>query len=101
MIEIVEGWTAPIDYQLLDGAAPVDLTGATVVLSVLDRTGSPMSVSGSLSIVDAVQGKVRFTPSAGAITAVNSPWQVRFKVTLGNAVSYYPGGIPEIWIIRR
>ncbi|HHT9120343.1 MAG TPA: BppU family phage baseplate upper protein [Candidatus Hypogeohydataceae bacterium YC41] len=58
---------APIDFQLLDGGNPIDLTGFTVELRLSDNTGATKSFNttdspAKLAVVDAVNGKLRLFP---------------------------------------
>lgn len=107
-LDLVEGWTARIDYQLsgtdkttgITGA--VNLAGMTVVLDLNDRSGVHISPTGASGISDATTGKVYFDPAVGDLLHSKAPYQVRWKVTdSGGKDSFFPQGSTEIWNVRK
>ena len=107
--DLVEGWTAPLDYQLttkdpVTGVeTPFDLSGLSVpVTEAHDSTGTVIALSGTTTVVDEAQGKVRFTPAAGDLTKAKSPYFVRFKVTdAGGKDAFFPSGFAIEWVVRK
>lgn len=97
----VEGWTDPIDYQLKKGdpAASFDATGMSVAIVMADLKGVSITLTGTIAWQDAAVSKVRFTPAAADLKAADSPLRVRFKVTNGAAIAYFPRRGHEEWII--
>jgi hypothetical protein len=102
----VEGWTTPIDYQLKKNDLPFDATGTTVETELRDKNGTVVAEAGSTAWLDPVLSKVRYTPSAADLTAARSPMKVRFKVTAGGQVAWFPrssnvpsGYSAEEWIV--
>lgn len=96
----VAGQTDDIDYQLLQGGSPFNLTGYTPDLDVIDQTGTVKAVpGGAVSVVDAATGKVRFAPPVGWLTV--GVFRVRWKVTAnaGGKVGYFPRGEREMWTV--
>lgn len=99
---LVEGWTSPINQQLLSDGLPFDLTGMTVVFQLFDLYGGVVGFSGSYSVTNASLGKVQFQPAAGDLVATQSPYQVRWKVTDGSGkISYFPRQQTDQWTVRK
>jgi len=102
-LELTEGWTERISYQLgADGSAP-NLTGMIVTL-VLYRNGdyTIFPFLGTSGILTAATGIVYFDPAETDLVAANSPYSGRWKVTDGaGKISYFPNGTPEQWIVRK
>lgn len=103
MIDIVEGWTEPIDIQLqekVNGAyvaanPPNGLAGCTVTPSVSDFAGATCIIRGSVSVIDASNSKVRLALNAADLPASGSPYRLTFKVVDGSGqVSFAPSGPP-------
>lgn len=90
MIHLHAGWTEPINDQLFADGVAVNLTGMTVAIVIQDAAGNTLSVAGTVSIPDPTNGKVRFAPNSGAITAVGSPWRVLWRVTSAGKDAYFP-----------
>ena len=102
--DIVAGTTTTIDFQLLESGAPIVLTGATITLLLSDRTGTTVSSPGATAIVDAVNGKVKLTPTdANVFDPALGPYLARWVITdAGSLVSYVPtGSHRDIWNIVR
>lgn len=97
----VEGWTAPIDYQLKKNHLPFDGTGMTVSLELRDKSGVVVAETGSTNWLDATQSTVRYTPAAADLTFAQSPMRVRFKVVAGVEVVFFPRSEAEEWIIGQ
>jgi len=98
MIEVVQGWTGPIDMQLKADGVAVDLTGMTVVLILKDKDGTSVDTAGDVSILDAATGKVRYLGDPTDLVAANSPFRARWQVTDGaGRVVYFPSGPPDVW----
>ena len=99
--EIVEGTTAPLTFQLLEAGEPLDLSGLTVTLSLKDRTGTIVSTAGMVTVTNAIDGEVTFTPAnAGVLVAANGPYFARWTLTTsGGAVSYCPTELQDKWTI--
>ena len=102
MLDLVAGWTGPIDEQLLADGAAADLTGCTVSLVLCRHDGSLLTLTGTVSITDYVNGKVRFEPAATDLVFAMRPYRARWMVTniLGRVV-YFPDGEPEYWMVRQ
>ncbi len=99
---IVEGWTSPINQQLMSDNVPFDLTGMTVVFQLFDLYGAPIPFTGTYSVTTANLGKVQFQPAANDLLASKSPYQVRWKVTDGvGKVSFFPRNQTDQWTVRK
>jgi len=101
-IDIVSGWTEDVDYILkVDGVA-LDLTNMTVAIVARKPSGSEITLTGTLTITDAANGVVRFSPAVADIAlATTSSYHVRWKVTdSGGKISYFPNAEAEEWTVR-
>src|SRR5207249_5895548 len=102
-IEIVEGWTDPIDFQLLKQTdaggpfAPADLTGWTVTLLLSAVDGTAIDTTGDLSPITIASGTFRFTPDADDLKAKDSIVRARFKAVNGAKVAYFPNVGADLW----
>lgn len=100
LYEVVIGWTEPIDIDLLSkGATPTGSLSGTVALVLRDRHGTQIDTTGDVSIQDADDWVVRYTPDAADLTP--GTYTGRVKVTSGSNVSYFPSGEPDKWIVRH
>lgn len=95
----VEGWTSPIDYQLLKNHLPFNGTGMTVSLELRDKSGVVVAETGPTNWLDATQSTVRYTPAAADLVFAKTPMRARFKVVNGAEVVFFPRGEAEEWII--
>lgn len=104
--EYVEGWTAPIDYELkrtnetTRRLETFDATGSTPALVLVDRDGAAVNTAGKVAWFDATNSIVRYTPAAGDLLAAKSPYRARWTVTDSGALSTYPKGDMIEWQIR-
>lgn len=99
--ELVAGWTSPIDIDLLTkGATPSGtMSGMTAALLLQDGKGNSIDTSGDVTIADATNWIVRYSPDAADL--VPGVYHGRIKVTdAGGAVAYFPSGEWDRWIIR-
>lgn len=83
---VVEGQTAPVDYQLLADGAAYNLTGCTVT-TVARRfsTGADKMLAGSTAILVEASGTVRFFPDAADFVFADVGLYIRFKVVRADA----------------
>lgn len=101
-ISLVEGWTGPLVYVLKVDDVAQNLTSMTVTMVARDAHGTLLSLSGSLSVTDAANGEVTFTPAAGDVKLRLSPYLVRFRVVdASSRVVYFPNAEAEQWVIRK
>lgn len=100
-IELVENWTAAIEYQLLACGAAQDLTGATVTISAWQPANVAKAFNGSVVVTSATGGKVEFRPCSTDIVALDGNIEVRFKVVASSKTSYFPNAETEKWVIHR
>lgn len=97
-IEVVEGWTGPIDVQLQADGIPPNLTGATVDLILKGKDDNAVTTSGNVTIIDAGAAKVRYLPDAADLVAAKSPYRARYKVTDGiGKIVFFPSDRPDAW----
>jgi hypothetical protein len=100
-IEIIEGWTGPIDFALKADGSAVDLNGITVTLLLKGNDGLAVDTTGDISILDSTAGTVRYLPDAADLTAAKSPYKARFKLVDGTgAIAYCPSGARDRWDVR-
>lgn len=99
-LELVHGWTSPLDFRLDDDGSPTDLTGFTVALVLSNSiNGSPVTLAGSTALVIATGGEIRFTPGASDIQ--KGSYKARFKVTDGSSkIAFYPNQGADTWEVR-
>lgn len=101
-LDLVEGWSERIIYQLTADGANQALNGITVSLILYDRHGNLITPTGSVGIVDAVLGKVYFDPGPNDLLSSKSPYMVRWKATdLNNKSAYFPQAMIERWEVRK
>ena len=100
-MNLVEGWTERIVYQLFSDGVAQPLTGGSVQLRVRTQEDSPVTFSGTVGILDAAAGKVYFDPTSTDIVTGNSPLKVRFRFTdSAGKVSFFPNSeTPEYWVV--
>lgn len=104
--EYVQGWTAPIDYELkrtnetTRRLETFDATGATPALVLVDRDGATVDTFGKVTWFDASHSIVRYTPASGDLMAAKSPYRARWTVLDSGALSTYPKGEMLEWTIR-
>lgn len=100
-VELVEGWTGDLDFQLKSQNEHPDgtMSGMTVELILINRsTGAEVTIGGTVTVVDQNQWKIRYSPSANDL--VEGTYHGRFKVTdAGSKVAYFPSGEPDLWKI--
>ncbi len=110
---IPHGTTEPLDFQLRDydsattdeAGDVIDLTGMTVTLQAFDRNGTAVTLAGTVSIVTAATGSIRYTPAAETDFdnyASEGPWRVRFKVSDGTDHFFVPNDEdPDLWVVDK
>lgn len=98
---VVEGQTEPIDVQLLADSRPLDLTGTTTTLVLRDRDGALVDTStGVISVLDAMTGKVRYSPASTLFDATLSPYVGRWQVIdTALKVGFWPNRESDHWIV--
>jgi hypothetical protein len=99
--EIVAGWTAPIDIELLTrGAAPTGtMAGMTVRLLLMSKTGDEIDTVGDVTIEDTDVWVVRYAPDPSDLHP--GVYRMRIKVTdSGGKVVYFPSGDPDVLVVR-
>lgn len=100
-MDIVQGTTASIDFQLTDNGAAVNLTGGTVVLILKDAYGVAVDTSGDdVSVLDADEGMLRVRLDTLDLDVSKSPYYARWKVTLAGADAFYPQGAADVWTVH-
>ena len=100
-LNIVQGQTAPIVYQLLADGVAYSLTGCTVEMDATKQTGAAVAGTGTLAVTDAADGEVTFSPAAADFDDADSRYLVRFKVTRADSkIEYFPSGSREVWTVR-
>lgn len=104
IVRLVAGWRAPLVFELLADDEAIDLSASTVELQLFEESGAVFQYFGAVTIVDALLGLVKFTPAEGDLRAGASRrvLYVRWKVTTGSEVVFFPSGErPDLWIITR
>lgn len=96
---LVQGWTQRIIYQLKQDGAPMPLTGLTVDMLLYDATGKPVVFAGTADVLDEPTGKVYFDPAPADLVKLKSPYSVRWRITNGPNVTFFPNSAPEQWTV--
>lgn len=93
--------TKPVKFQLLDKNGAVNLTGATIKFIVAKPNGDVVIESSSVTINDAVKGKVQYEPTAAEV-AETLRGNGEFEVTdsAGDVQSYPSGSYIDVEIIK-
>lgn len=100
-IDLTEGWTDPLPFQLTIDGVGMNLAGFTVTGILTHRQGT-VDVSGDVAVTVEGEGKVTYTPDSTDLTAANSPYRLRFKVQDGaGAVVYFPPGVAQELRVHR
>lgn len=98
----VDGWTLPIEYQLLSCGDPINLTGATVTLRAYGVNDTLLTLGGSVVVTSSTGGKVEFRACSGDLTQAQAELRIRFKIVdASTKVSFCPSCEAETWVIRR
>lgn len=98
---IVAGTTGNLQFQLLEGGNPINLTGCTVILLLNDCNGNAIASPGTITVIDPTNGKVQLTPaSTSTFSSGTSPYMARWEVTTGGSqIFYVPTGPRDTWEI--
>lgn len=101
IFEVVEGWTGPLDFNLLaDGAIPAAALAGEVELILKKADGTVLATTGDVAILDSAAWSVRYSPDPSDMVA--GTYRGRFKHTdTGGKVTYFPNGVWDQWKIRE
>jgi hypothetical protein len=95
LFEIAEGWTAPLNAQVLLRGAAFDSAGYTVTAIMRDHDGLEAPIAVAWSATLASTSVVTLTPIATTFKAALAPYTIHFKVVDGaGAVVFFPPGDP-------
>jgi hypothetical protein len=103
LVEIAEGWTDELGpFTLEADGSPVDLTGLTVSLVLRGRDGTLVTTTDDTRIDDdPTSGKVYYTPDATDLSAAQSPYTLRWQVTDGDGIVFFPNGRADALVVYR
>jgi hypothetical protein len=101
VVEIPEGWSAGLTFDLKENGELKDLTGMTMTAEAIDRSKNTVILTGDLTTLTATAGRVRLTPDTGDFSASGSPYELRFKGASGIENSYFPSGQAVVVKVRR
>ena len=100
-VEFVEGWTGPLDFELLNDGVAQDLTAMTVTGQARNRLNTTVDLTADVAVLTATAGTVRLTPDAADFDSTESPYELRFKVVDGaSAVVFFPSAEAVTLIVR-
>lgn len=100
-VEFVEGWTGPLDFQLLNDGAAQNLSGLTITGQAINRLRQTVDLSSDVSQLSATGGTVRMRPDTGDFPAADSPYELRFKcVDAATDTVFFPSGEAIYLIVR-
>ena len=98
----VEGWTTPIEYQLLSCGLAINLAGATVTLQAYGAGDVLLPLAGTVVVTSSTGGIVEFRPAAADLTQARGEFHVRFKILdAAGKTSFCPSCSAETWIVQR
>ena len=101
-VGIVEGWSAPLDFELLNDGSPQNLTNMTLSGVAYNRVGVAVDLSSDVAVISATAGTVRLTPDTGDFVVSGSPYDVRFKVVDNSTqIAFFPSDESISLIVRR
>lgn len=101
-VGIVEGWSAPLDFQLLNDGSPQNLTNMTLTGVAYNRIGVAVDLTGDVTVLSATAGTVRLIPDTGDFAKDASPYDLRFKIVDSSTQSaYFPSDESILLIVRR
>ena len=95
-INVVQGWTSPIDIALKSDGTVQAMSGMTVTLQLHRPNGSLVSISGSITTATATGASIRYSPSTGDLT--KGQYRGRWKAVDGSSkIAYFPNDVPDSW----
>lgn len=98
--QIIEGTTEFQRFQLFENGSPLDLSGLTVAGLLEDRYGTATSLTGLISVVDALNGLIDIYPTAGMFQSAYSPYYLRWQLTDANGlVGYDPTALRDTIVV--
>jgi hypothetical protein len=87
---VVEGVTVDLNYQLFVDGSALSLAGKTTTLDLVDKRGRSVD-PGTVSTVDADEGKVKIAPNATGFLKKNGSYTGRFRVVdASSKVEFWP-----------
>jgi hypothetical protein len=90
MFEIAKGDRLPsLEFQLFNGSSPVDLSAASAVVFTMRHQRTGHVVTGPLTMVNSVTGRVRYDWAAGD-TDVAGAYTPRAVATFGGLLMTFP-----------
>jgi hypothetical protein len=100
-INITEGWTEPLDFELQADGVARPLIGASVAFLVWDKSNNVVTHTGTAVITAEATGLVRYSPVAGEFLATGSPYRYRWQITQAGKVSTHPNKATETMNVRK
>ena len=101
-VGIVEGWSAPLDFTLLNDGVAQNLTSMTLTGVAYNRVGVAVDLSSDVTVLSATAGTVRLTPDTGDFVQSGSPYDLRFKIVDSSTQSaFFPSDESIALIVRR
>ena len=99
--DVVVGWTAAIDVDLRnDGQIPSSNLVGTVAFVLWDASGNPLTFAGTISILDAVNWRIRILPGVGDFNT-SGVFRARVSVTdVSGRVAFFPNAASDVWIVH-
>lgn len=92
------GTSTALQFRLLGGTAPIDLSGVgTVELWLKDKAGGTSmtnNITGKLSINGAAGGSVQWTPGSADLASGSAPYRGYFKAWSSGSAFYF---IPDAY----
>jgi hypothetical protein len=93
ILELTEGCTAAIEYQLLHNNAPWNASLATAGAVLKDKNGAEVDLAGKVAWTTPTVSKIKYSPAATDLLASKSPYTLHWKITdQASKVAFYPQG---------
>lgn len=100
LLNIVEGTTGPIFFQVLENGSPLELSDFTVTLTLTDSDGVTIVTTGDVLVVNDINGVISYTPDSTDLDATYSPYKARWALTEDTGIVYYiPSSYRDEWDI--
>lgn len=101
-LDVVEGWTGPIDMILKIDGSPALFSGSSDDVQLILRSADRqiISTTGEVYVLSATDGTVRFFPSIKDLVAARGPYLARYKHTDAEGrIVFFPNGAADVWTV--
>jgi len=102
-MDIVEGWTEPLDFELwYNKSTKLNGTGMIPVAEAVDKSGNKVPLTGATTWVNPALGLARYAPSGTEFTLSGSPYGFRIRVqSAAGTMAWWPNGPALALVVRK